>query len=112
MSEKPRRIIPILDYLSELNREYSNLKYRMEILRQWFYREEEIFFDSTEKQSEENALEAVLTRRDFTSFTVFFIVKNGDGGYELMSSSFKNLGGKTISNFANTFRVNLEFMTR
>ena len=84
----------------------------MEILRQWFYREEEIFFDSTEKQSEENALEAVLTRRDFTSFIVFFIIKNSDGGYELMSSSFKNLGRKTISNFANTYRVNLEFMTR
>ncbi|MFQ6135237.1 MAG: hypothetical protein ACE5KU_05425 [Nitrososphaerales archaeon] len=108
------KIISSREYLEELKGRYSGLKYREEVLKKWFYPEEKVFFDAEEEEKEES-LKRVLNRKDFASFMVFFIVRRGgeEGkNYEVMNSSFKNLGGKTVTGFAHTYHVNLEYMTR
>lgn len=97
-------------YLEELRQKYQGLKYREEGVKRWFHRETKVFFDTDEAEKEE-ALKRILSRRDFSSFTVLFIVKGG-GGCELMDAGFKNLGGKTVTGFAHVFHANLEYMTR
>lgn len=112
MSEELSGIVPSREYVEGLKGRYPGLKYREEVLRRWFCPAEKIFFDVDEGEERTEGLKKVLNRRNFASFTVFFVVRRGSEEYELMNSSFKNLGGKTMANFANTYYVNLEYMTR
>ncbi len=115
MEEPPARIIESREYLADLERKYSGLKYRKEAVKRWFNPDTKVFFDAEESENE-SILKQILEHHDFTSFQIFFVVRKtvegGEATYELMDASFKNIGGKTITGFAHTFHANLEYMTR
>lgn len=106
-------IVKSEDYLKELEETYGVIRYDVKPPRQWYSRDERVFFDCDEMNLEK-CLENLLEMKDLTDFSVFIVAKESKTGGEetkhvLRSITYKNLGNQDMRGFIHHFSVILEY---
>jgi len=104
-------IIAAKNYVELLKQKYQGFEFPAYKLREWFSKSYAVFFDCREADTTD-CLQAVLKKRDFEAFAIFFVVKEQSGIYRFMDASFRNLGTETLDHFTARFHSQLESMTK
>lgn len=100
-------------YLKELENAFGVIRYDAKPARQWYSRDEEVFFDCGISDLRQ-CLNELLKRRNLTHFSVFVVAKESKGDdkifhYILNSITYVNLGEQSIQDFTNHFLRVLEY---
>jgi len=107
-----KEIVSTVDYLKELEKRYSGLRYDKDMVKPWFSKTKKVLFDCGETDDKDKCLEKTLTRQDCEEFTIISIIKeSGEGGktsYSIDESRFKRIGRENLSAFINRFNKALK----
>ena len=101
-------IIPSIDMLNQLKDKYDSIDIPLYKFREWFSKEDEVFFDC-EDGDLEGCLAEVLRIRDHKFFVTFFVVKDErSNNLKVMNATFRNLGKDTLKRFIERYRSQLK----
>lgn len=106
------RVTPSGVYLSEIEREFKELRIPRYKFRDLFEEERRVFFDC-EGNDPIACLEHILGRRDLRDFVVLLLTREREGGnFRTLDISYRNLGNETLKHFMDRYKRQLEPVTR
>jgi hypothetical protein len=105
-------IVSTPDYLKELAKRYSGLRYDPSTIKPWFAKTKRIFFQCDPAESKDSCFRKTLSRQDFEEFVIISVIKEGEEtgqpNFSIDEARFKRLGKENIEGFINRYQKNLQ----
>ncbi len=102
-------IIPTSEFIDALQKKYGSIEIPGYKFRDWFSKERRVFFDCS-SEDPDSCLAQVLSREDFSYFTVFFVIQDkAHGGIDFMNVQYRNPRTESLEHFICRYHSQLKY---